>query len=107
VCEEEDGAELFPVRGQPAEAPWRLALVTLMHNAQGLTDRRAADAVRTRIDEHEVLSLELTETGCDFSVLSAFRSRLLAEASGAPPVRPAAGSLPRVWVDQGAGHPTD
>jgi transposase len=27
-----DFADLFPVRGQPAEAPWRLALVTVLHN---------------------------------------------------------------------------
>jgi transposase len=46
---------LFPSRGQPAEAPWRLALVTLMQYAEGLTDRQAADAVRTRIDWKYVL----------------------------------------------------
>jgi transposase len=50
LCEDEDFRDLFPSRGQPAEAPWRLALVTLMQYAEGLTDRQAADAVRTRID---------------------------------------------------------
>ena len=48
--EDSDFADLFPSRGQPAEAPWRLALVTLMQYGEGLTDRQAADAVRTRID---------------------------------------------------------
>ncbi len=52
-----------------------------MHYAEGLTDRQAADAVRTRIDWKYVLSLELTDSGFDFSVLSEFRGRLL--ASGA------------------------
>ena len=28
---DDDFAPLFPTRGQPAEAPWRLALVTIMH----------------------------------------------------------------------------
>jgi transposase len=74
---DEDFRDLFPACGQPAEAPWFLALVTLMQFAEGLTDRQAADAVRTRIDWKYVLSLELTHPGFDFSVLSEFRSRLL------------------------------
>ena len=45
-----DFADLFPKEGQPAEAPARLALVTLLQFWEGLTDRQAADAVRTRID---------------------------------------------------------
>jgi len=43
-------AGLFPFRGRPAEAPWRLALVTLFQFAGGLPDRQAAEAVRDRID---------------------------------------------------------
>ena len=78
LYEDTDFQDLFPSRGQPAEAPWRLALVTLMQYAEGLTDRQAADAVRTRIDWKYVLSLELTDPGFDFSVLSEFRGRLLA-----------------------------
>jgi transposase len=74
---DEDFRDLFPLRGQPAEVPWRLALVTIMQYGEGLTDRQAADAVRTRIDWKYVLSLELTDSGFDFSVLSEFRSRLL------------------------------
>jgi transposase len=41
---------LFPTRGQPGVAPWRLALVTVLQFAEGLPDRQAADAVRSRID---------------------------------------------------------
>jgi transposase len=81
LYEDQDFQDLFPSRGQPAEAPWRLALVTIMQYAEGLTDRQAADAVRTRIDWKSVLSLELTESGFDFSVLSEFRGRLLAHGA--------------------------
>lgn len=70
-------AGLFPKRGQPAESPWRLALITVMQYVEGLSDRQAADAVRSRIDWKYVLSLELTDAGFDSSVLSEFRSRLV------------------------------
>jgi transposase len=41
---------LYPSLGQPALSPWRLALVTMLQFAEGLSDRQAADAVRSRID---------------------------------------------------------
>ena len=72
-----DFADLFPIEGQPAEAPARLALITLLQFWEGLTDRQAADAVRTRIDWKYLLCLELTDLGFDHSVLSEFRTRLL------------------------------
>jgi len=81
LYQDEDFRDVFPRRGQSAEVPWRLALVTLMQYAEGLTDRQAADAVRTRIDWKYVLSLELTDRGFDFSVLSKFRGRLLAHGA--------------------------
>lgn len=71
-------ADLFPQRGQPAQSPWQLALVTLMQFAENLSDRQAADAVRSRIDWKYMLGLELTDAGFDFSILSEFRQRLLA-----------------------------
>jgi transposase len=71
-------ATLFPRRGQPAASPWRLALITVMQFAEGLSDRQAADAVRSRIDWKYALSLELTDPGFDHTVLSEFRTRLLA-----------------------------
>lgn len=74
---DEDCRDVFPAGGQPAEAPWCLAMGTLMQFAEGRTDRQAADAVRTRIDGTYAFRLELTHPGCDCSVLSAFRSRLL------------------------------
>ncbi len=77
VVEDRDFADLFPTRGQPAEAPVRLALATLLQFMEGLTDRQTADAVRTRIDWKYLLCLELTDTGFDHTVLSEFRTRLL------------------------------
>src|SRR5262245_59822809 len=53
-------AALFPSRGQPALAPARLALVSVLQYAEGLSDRQAADAVRGRIDWKYALGLELT-----------------------------------------------
>ncbi|HEY0780745.1 MAG TPA: IS1182 family transposase [Gemmatirosa sp.] len=81
VVEDQDFADLFPARGQPAEAPVRLALATLLQFLEGLTDRQAADAVRTRIDWKYVLCLELTDVGFDHTVLSEFRTRLLAHGA--------------------------
>jgi transposase len=72
-----DFADHFRIQGQPAEAPVRLALVTLLQFWEGLTDRQAADAVRTRIDWKYLLCLELTDGGFNHSVLSEFRTRLL------------------------------
>jgi len=71
-------AGLFPKEGQPAAAPAQLALVTLMQFAEGLSDRQAADAVRGRIDWKYALALDLSDAGFDASVLSEFRSRLVA-----------------------------
>jgi transposase len=71
-------APLFAHRGQPAECPWRLALVTLLQFAENLSDRRAAEAVRGRIDWKYLLGLDLTDPGFDASVLSEFRGRLVA-----------------------------
>jgi len=83
LFDDEQFSDLFPNVGQLAEAPWRLALVTVMQFAENLTDRQAADAVRARIDWKYALSLELTDDGFDFSVLSEFRQRLIANGAEA------------------------
>ena len=41
IYEDVTFAPLFPKRGQPAETPWRLALVSIMQYAEGLSDRQA------------------------------------------------------------------
>lgn len=78
IYRDEHFVELFASRGQPAEAPWRLALVLVLQYVEGLTDRQAAEAVRGRIDWKYALGLELTDPGIDASVLSEFRARIVA-----------------------------
>jgi transposase len=77
IYEDEQFVDLYPRRGQPAEAPWRLALVCVMQFREGLSDRQAANAVRGRLDWKYLLGLELSDPGFDSSVLSEFRQRLL------------------------------
>ena len=78
IFDDQRFAPLFPALGQPAEAPWRLALVTLLQFMEGLSDRQAAEAVRSRIDWKYLLALPLTDPGFDSSVLCEFRARLIA-----------------------------
>src|SRR5450756_2215366 len=68
---------LFSRRGQPAEAPGRLALATVLQFTEAFSDRQAADAIRGRIDWKYALGLELTDAGFDHTVLSEFRTRLV------------------------------
>jgi transposase len=77
IYQDELFAALYPERGQPAAAPWRLALVSVLQFLEDLPDRQAADAVRGRIDWKYALSLDLTDPGFDYSVLSEFRGRLV------------------------------
>jgi transposase len=77
LFEDQQFTALFPRRGQPAEAPARLALATLLPFTEGLSDRQAADAVRGRIEWKYALALELTDAGFEHTVWSEFRSRLL------------------------------
>jgi transposase len=76
-------ADLYPPAGRPVEvAPWRLALVMIMQYIEGLTDRQAADAVRRCMDWKYALSLELTDSGFDFTLLHDFRGRMLTHEAG-------------------------
>src|SRR5918998_6330603 len=49
IFADQDFADLFSPTGQPAASPFRLALTTILQFAEGLSDRQAADAVRSRI----------------------------------------------------------
>lgn len=73
-----DFPALFSPEGRPAIDPARLALMTIMQFAERLSDEPAADAVRRRIDWKYMLALPLSDPGFDPSVLSEFRTRLLA-----------------------------
>jgi IS5 family transposase len=55
-----------------------LALVTVLQMAENLTDRQAADAVRDKISWKYALGLGLDDEGFDASVLSEFRTRVVA-----------------------------
>src|SRR5262249_39023076 len=77
IFQDADFVSIFPPQGQPAEAPVRLALATILQFAECLSDRAAADALRSRIDWKYLLCLELTDSGFDHTVLSEFRTRLL------------------------------
>lgn len=76
IYRDEQFAQLFSSRGQPAEVPWRLALVSILQYVEGMTDRQAAEAVRSRIDWKYALGLPLEDAGFDASVLAEFRGRL-------------------------------
>ncbi len=78
IYTDEDFADLFPDSGQPAAAPWRLAFLLIMQYAEDLSDEQAASAPRSRIDWKYALSLPLEDAGLDASVLSEFRTRLVA-----------------------------
>ena len=68
LFEDAEFVALYPKIGQPAESPARLALVAILQFMENLTDREAADAVRSRIDRKYLLSLELTDPGFHYSV---------------------------------------
>jgi transposase len=80
IYTDEDFAALFPKEGQPAQAPWRLALITVMQFVENLSDRQAADAVRGRLDWKYLLGLELTDPGFEI-VLQKIRRKQIEHSS--------------------------
>jgi hypothetical protein len=60
IYSDRDFETLFPSHGQPAQCPWRLALVCVMQFSEDLSDRQAAEAVRSDTDQtqpiHEALA---------------------------------------------------
>lgn len=77
IYEDKEFEGLFSNMGQPAFSPSKLALITIFQFVENLSDRQAADAVRSRIDWKYALGLELEDSGFDASVLSEFRTRLV------------------------------
>jgi transposase len=69
----------FPTRGQPAASPWPLALTTVIQCAEGLSDRQAADAVRSRIDQNPASAAE----GCgSFRIAGIIEQHAEADTAG-------------------------
>jgi transposase len=73
---DEEFAAAFGIRGKPGWSPSRLALVIVLQRAEKLTDRLAAEAVRTRLDWKYLLGLSLGDPGFDHSVLPEFRGKV-------------------------------
>jgi transposase len=78
VYDDERFTGAFGVRGRPGISPGELMMVTVLQFSENLTDRQAADAVRDRVSWKFALGLDLDDAGFDASVLSEFRSRLVA-----------------------------
>jgi len=69
-------SDLYAHQGPAGISPARLAVITLLQFREGLSDREAADAVRSRLDWKYLLGLPLDDPGFDASVLTEFRDRL-------------------------------
>lgn len=78
VFRDTDFLSIYGHRGHPATSPALLMLVTIMQYMEHLSDVQAADAVRSRVDWKYLLGLRLDDDGFDASVLSEFRTRLVA-----------------------------
>ena len=61
-----------------------MTLVTALQHAEGLSDREAAEAARTRVDWKYVLHLPLHYPGFDVTALAGFRRRLMAHTAAHP-----------------------
>ena len=97
-----DFAAAFGTRGKPGWSPSRLALVTVLQRAENLTDRRAAEAVRVRLDWKYLLGLPVDDPGFDHTVLAEFRARVADRQPGAGGARCPCwnASCPRAWSGQ-------
>lgn len=78
VFPDERFLDLFGVRGKPGLSPGLLALVSVLQAAERLTDRQAAEAAGRDLAWKYALGLALDDPGFDFSVLSEFRTRVVA-----------------------------
>src|SRR5436309_16018870 len=70
-----DFAHLFPERGRAAEPPWRLALVTVLHAIENLSDRQAAEMVRVPLDWKYALTVPTDDDGIDACRLVGLQQR--------------------------------
>ena len=77
MFEEEEFADLYSWKGEEEIPGSYLATVTVLQYVEGLTDRQAAEQVRSRIDWKYLLGEEITYAGFDQSALSRFRERLI------------------------------
>ncbi len=108
IYTDEAFADLFAKRGRGALRPSSLALVTVLQAMEGLTDRQAAECVRTRMDWKYALSLELGDEGFDASVLTDFRERLIEHGAQELVLEPILQvSRQQGWIKAGGKQRTD
>ncbi len=79
-----DLARLDPLGERSASTLAALALVTIFQFAGNLPDRRAVEALRTRLDWKYALHLPLNHPGYSHLALCEFRRRLLHDPAGQP-----------------------
>ncbi|MBX9724757.1 MAG: IS1182 family transposase [Candidatus Obscuribacterales bacterium] len=72
-----DFEKLYSQLGQHGACPVRLALLTLVQFAEGMSDEDAMEALISRIDLKYLLRLPLGHEGFDPSILTEFRARLI------------------------------
>jgi hypothetical protein len=72
---------LFPTRGQPAAAPWRLAVVTILQFAERLSDRDAAEARRS---QNCLRSRVQSSRACDGAAAKAFFKQAIRHEGRSP-----------------------
>lgn len=78
IISDDDFISMYSDEGRPGVNPVILTYVTVFQFLERLTDRRAAEMARMRLDWKYALRQPLTWTGFDFSDLCNFRKRLLA-----------------------------
>lgn len=74
---EADYVDLYHPEGKPGHSPVDLSFVTVFQHMEKLSDRQAAEAVRTRLDWKYALHLPVDDPGFHYSVLSEFRDRTI------------------------------
>ena len=77
LFKDEDFADLFPsAKGRPSTPAVLVCTVMVLQALEGLSDRDAMRALRTRIDWKVACGLALDDPGFDFTVLTYWRTRL-------------------------------
>jgi len=77
LFQDEAFRDLYSWKGADEVPSSYLATITVLQYAEGLSDRQAAEQVRSRIDWKYLLGVEITYAGFHYSALNRFRERLL------------------------------
>lgn len=80
---DEDFVDLYHAEGKPGISPVMLAFVTVFQFLENLSDRKAVEALRVRLDWKYALHVPLDYAGFDPSVLCEYRERVIAHGAEA------------------------